>query len=236
MRIAANLRRVPACHDHVSPARSVAVATGIAVRSGREPLDVCAGVGRAVVSADRDRRLPGRASAHGCGRDRTQRVGVHASLPLARGRGRCPAGLVGGRRCGDRADIRDTCAASSSTGSCTARSARRPRCGRSRSSHPHRWRRCSRSATPRPCSCCSLMLGIVCLQRRRYGWLYAIIPAMAYLRPGVLAFALLLGLFGIWRWRSRPREPLRRHEARCTSSRWVRSPPSSASPGRSSRA
>ena len=56
------------------------------------------------------------------------------------------------------------------------------------------------------------MLGIVCLQRRRYGWLYAVIPAMAYLRPGVLAFALLLGLFGIWRWRSRRREPLRRHE------------------------
>lgn len=57
-----------------------------------------------------------------------------------------------------------------------------------------------------------IMLGIIGLQRRRYGWLYAIIPAMAFLRPGVLAVALALGLFGVSRWLSRTREPLRRHE------------------------
>lgn len=57
------------------------------------------------------------------------------------------------------------------------------------------------------------MLGILCLQRRRYGWLYTIILGMAFLRPGVLAFALLLGLFGIWRWISRRSEPLHRREA-----------------------
>ena len=44
--------------------------------------------------------------------------------------------------------------------------------------------------------------------RRRYVWLYLLIPLMAFTRPGVLAFALFLGLFGIWRWFSRRREPL----------------------------
>ena len=53
-----------------------------------------------------------------------------------------------------------------------------------------------------------ILLGIRCLQRRRYGRLYAIIPVMAFTRPGVLVFALLLGLFGLWRWRSRRTEPL----------------------------
>lgn len=57
-----------------------------------------------------------------------------------------------------------------------------------------------------------LLLGIRCLQRRRYGWLYPILPIMAYTRPGILAFALLLALFGIWRWRSRRTEPLRPRE------------------------
>jgi len=44
--------------------------------------------------------------------------------------------------------------------------------------------------------------------RRRFAWLYLLIPLMAFTRPGVLAFALFLGLFGIWRWFSRRREPL----------------------------
>ena len=46
------------------------------------------------------------------------------------------------------------------------------------------------------------------VQRREYGWLYALIPLMGFTRPGVLAFALFLGLYGIWRWVRRRREPL----------------------------
>lgn len=53
-----------------------------------------------------------------------------------------------------------------------------------------------------------LLLGIRSVQRRSYAWLYAIIPAMGFTRPGVLAFALFLGLFGIWRLVRRAREPL----------------------------
>ncbi|MEV5069308.1 hypothetical protein MRBLMI12_000878 [Microbacterium sp. LMI12-1-1.1] len=57
-----------------------------------------------------------------------------------------------------------------------------------------------------------ILLGIRSLQRRQYAVLYAIIPAMAFTRPGVLAFALFLGLFGIRRWLSRAREPFARRE------------------------
>lgn len=57
-----------------------------------------------------------------------------------------------------------------------------------------------------------LMLGILCLRARAYAGMYAIVPAMAFLRPGVLAFALMLGLFGLWRWRSRRAESLRKKE------------------------
>jgi hypothetical protein len=57
-----------------------------------------------------------------------------------------------------------------------------------------------------------VLWGIRCLQRRSYGWLYPTVLLMAYTRPGVLAFALLLGLFGIWRILSRHREPLGRIE------------------------
>jgi hypothetical protein len=53
-----------------------------------------------------------------------------------------------------------------------------------------------------------LFLALWCVMRRRYGWLYALIPLMAFTRPGILAFALFLGLFGLWRWVSRRREPL----------------------------
>ncbi|MGC5170852.1 mannosyltransferase family protein [Microbacterium sp. DT81.1] len=53
-----------------------------------------------------------------------------------------------------------------------------------------------------------LMLSLWCVQRRRYGWLYLLIPLMGYTRPGVLAFALFLGIYGVWRWFSRRREPL----------------------------
>ncbi|MFG6445266.1 hypothetical protein ACFXQA_08305 [Microbacterium sp. P07] len=47
-----------------------------------------------------------------------------------------------------------------------------------------------------------------CLQRRRYGWLYVLIPLMGFTRPGILAFALLLGIYGVWRWFRRRRDAL----------------------------
>jgi len=53
-----------------------------------------------------------------------------------------------------------------------------------------------------------LMLALLALVRRRFGWLHALIPLMGYTRPGVLAFALLLGLYGIRRWLRRRDDPL----------------------------
>ncbi|KAA9111570.1 hypothetical protein F6B43_00655 [Microbacterium rhizomatis] len=53
-----------------------------------------------------------------------------------------------------------------------------------------------------------LFLALLLVQRRRYGWLYLLIPLMGFTRPGVLAFALFLGLFGISRWIRRRTEPL----------------------------
>ena len=44
--------------------------------------------------------------------------------------------------------------------------------------------------------------------RRRYGWLYLVIPVMAFTRPGILAFALYLGLHGVLRWFRRRQDPL----------------------------
>lgn len=53
-----------------------------------------------------------------------------------------------------------------------------------------------------------LFLGILAVQRRRYAWLYLLVPLMGFTRPGVLAFALFLGLHGIQRWLARRREAL----------------------------
>ncbi|MBW9093215.1 hypothetical protein JNB62_05930 [Microbacterium jejuense] len=53
-----------------------------------------------------------------------------------------------------------------------------------------------------------LFCALWCVMRRRYGWLYLLIPLMAFTRPGVLAFALFLALFGVWRWFRRRTEPL----------------------------
>lgn len=53
-----------------------------------------------------------------------------------------------------------------------------------------------------------LFCSLWCVLHRRYGWLYALIPLMAFTRPGVLAFSLFLALFGVWRWATRSREPL----------------------------
>ena len=57
-----------------------------------------------------------------------------------------------------------------------------------------------------------LFCALWCVLRRRYAWLYVLIPLMAFTRPGVLAFSLFLALFGIWRWFGRAREPLRAPE------------------------
>ncbi|MFS0852587.1 hypothetical protein [Microbacterium sp. 179-I 3D4 NHS] len=57
-----------------------------------------------------------------------------------------------------------------------------------------------------------LFLALDAVARRRYARLYLLIPVMAFTRPGILAFALFLGLHGIARWRGRRTEPLRRSE------------------------
>ncbi|MEV7693365.1 hypothetical protein AB0N73_08535 [Microbacterium sp. NPDC089189] len=53
-----------------------------------------------------------------------------------------------------------------------------------------------------------LFLALSALVRRRFAWLYLLIPLMGFTRPGVLAFSLLLALYGIWRWVQRRRDPL----------------------------
>lgn len=53
-----------------------------------------------------------------------------------------------------------------------------------------------------------LFLALWCVVRRRYPWLYLLIPLMGFTRPGILAFALFLALFGVWRFFTRVREPL----------------------------
>ncbi|GAA5150785.1 hypothetical protein GCM10025768_16280 [Microbacterium pseudoresistens] len=57
-----------------------------------------------------------------------------------------------------------------------------------------------------------LFLGLDALVRRRYGLLYAIIPVMGFVRPGVLAFALMLGLVLALRWWRRRTDPLSSRE------------------------
>ncbi|MGO2050038.1 MAG: hypothetical protein ACTH2E_06215 [Microbacterium sp.] len=53
-----------------------------------------------------------------------------------------------------------------------------------------------------------LLIALDLVARRRFGWLYLVIPVMAFTRPGILAFALYLGLYGILRWVRRRRDPL----------------------------
>lgn len=53
-----------------------------------------------------------------------------------------------------------------------------------------------------------LFLSLWAVLERRYAWLYLLIPLMGYTRPGVLAFALFLGLHALQRWFTRSREPL----------------------------
>jgi len=53
-----------------------------------------------------------------------------------------------------------------------------------------------------------LFLSLRCLIRRRFVWLYPLIVLLGYTRPGVLAFALLLGAYGVVRWLRRRHDPL----------------------------
>ncbi|MCT1478499.1 hypothetical protein [Microbacterium sp. p3-SID336] len=57
-----------------------------------------------------------------------------------------------------------------------------------------------------------LFLALDATARRHYAWLYLLIPLMGFTRPGVLAFALYLGLHGILRWRQRRGDPLAARE------------------------
>lgn len=53
-----------------------------------------------------------------------------------------------------------------------------------------------------------LLLALRAVILRRFGWLFLLIPLMGYTRPGVLAFALFLGLYGLVRWFTRRTDPL----------------------------
>ncbi|MDF2509668.1 MAG: hypothetical protein K0Q52_3527, partial [Microbacterium sp.] len=53
-----------------------------------------------------------------------------------------------------------------------------------------------------------LFLALDATIRHGYGRLYVLIPVMAFTRPGILAFALYLGLHGVVRWVRRRKEPL----------------------------
>ncbi|WP_460720734.1 hypothetical protein [Microbacterium aureliae] len=53
-----------------------------------------------------------------------------------------------------------------------------------------------------------LFLALWAVIRRRFAWLYLLVPLMGYTRPGVLAFALFLALYGVFRWVVRRRDPL----------------------------
>lgn len=53
-----------------------------------------------------------------------------------------------------------------------------------------------------------LLLALWCIVHRRFGWLYLLVPLMGFTRPGVLAFALFLALYGTWRWMRRHEDPL----------------------------
>ena len=57
-----------------------------------------------------------------------------------------------------------------------------------------------------------LFLALWAVTARRFVWVYPLVVLMGYTRPGVLAFALFIGLFGIWRFFSRRAEPLRVRE------------------------
>lgn len=57
-----------------------------------------------------------------------------------------------------------------------------------------------------------LFLALDAVARHSYKWLYLLVPIMAFTRPGILAFALFLGLHLLVRWINRHREAIDRRE------------------------
>lgn len=57
-----------------------------------------------------------------------------------------------------------------------------------------------------------LFLALRCVQRRQWGWLYVLVPTMGFTRPGILAFALFLALYGVHRFFRRRTDPLPRRD------------------------
>ncbi|MGM7697461.1 hypothetical protein [Microbacterium sp. A84] len=53
-----------------------------------------------------------------------------------------------------------------------------------------------------------LLIALDLVARRRFAWVYPVVLVMAFTRPGILAFALYLGLYGILRWVRRRTDPL----------------------------
>lgn len=53
-----------------------------------------------------------------------------------------------------------------------------------------------------------LFLALLVVVRRRFAWLYLLLPLLGFTRPGILAFALLLAGYGIVRWARRRVDPL----------------------------
>jgi len=53
-----------------------------------------------------------------------------------------------------------------------------------------------------------LLAALLCVVRRRWWPLYALVPVMAFTRPGLQAFALMLALYGVRRWLRRRDDPL----------------------------
>ncbi|HLT67134.1 MAG TPA: hypothetical protein VKZ73_04615 [Microbacterium sp.] len=57
-----------------------------------------------------------------------------------------------------------------------------------------------------------IVWALVAIRRESWWWLYAIIPVMAFTRPGELALPLTIALYGLWRIRHRAARPIRRAE------------------------
>lgn len=53
-----------------------------------------------------------------------------------------------------------------------------------------------------------LLAALLCVTRRVWWPLYLLVPLMAFTRPGLQAFALMLAVYGVWRWLRRRRDPL----------------------------